>query len=84
MTTVQRNVIKHQKLRVKALGATLEGMRKILNETAGELHDAAFGSMERDPDEVWYVNEAADELFRACQKLDLAFGYLERAAGAKK
>ena len=84
MTKEQRNVIKHQKLRVKALGETITGIRQALDATSGELHQTAFGRMEEDPDEVSDLDEAAILLFHVCQEMEQARGYLERAAGVKK
>lgn len=84
MTKEQRNVIKHQKSRVKALGETISGIRLTLDATSSELHATAYGRMEEDPDEVRDLDDAAILLFHVSEEMERACGYLERAAGVKK
>lgn len=84
MTANQKNVIKQNKQRIQALGATLSGIRMLLDKTSGELHAEAYGKMKEDPDEVKNLDEASIALFHACESMEQACGYLEDAAGGKK
>ena len=84
MTANQKNVIKHNRQRLKTLGETLAGIRMLLDKTSGELHAEAYGKMKEDPDEVKNLDEASIALFHACESIDQASGYLEAAAGVKK
>lgn len=84
MTANQKNVIKQNKQRIQALGATLSGIRMLLDKMSGELHAEAYGKMKEDPDEVKNLDEASIALFHACESMEQACGYLEDAAGGKK
>lgn len=84
MTTTQRNMIKQNKIRIKSLGATLAGIRMLLDKTSGDLHAESYGKMEEDPDEIKNLDEASISLFHACEYIDQACGSLEAAAGGKK
>ena len=84
MTANQKNVIKHNRLRIKALGETLAGIRALLGATSSELHREAYGKMAEDPPAVENLDEASIALFHACESMEQACGYLEDAAGVKK
>ncbi len=84
MTANQKNVMKQNKQRIQMLGATLAGIRMLLDKTSGELHAEAYGKMKEDPEEVRIIDEASISLFHACEYIDQACGSLEATAGGKK